>query len=194
MIVNANGSYVSEASYLRARRIVADRADGSINCKNDVLASLREMVPRWNITTITAPFHGTGHFNMGIHPDMLSRAANDPDELIRLKALMLDADKMRIIPGKADVSGMIIYADGGGSAWGKTTSNGEETSATVRIPRNRSQEWAEILLEKLEEAKRLERSRERRLLFQEQSEQVDYLSQEDYKTALDSMAKQYIQK
>jgi hypothetical protein len=187
-MVQINGQNHSKASYLRARQIVNNKPEGSIVTKNDVLASIKNIMPGWNVSAVAAPFQGNGPFNIAIHPDVLQRAANDPEALVELKTRVLDTFKFAApLPAGAEARGVVIGADGGGRGWIRGKSgNGETQRAVTDLPRNRPEDWTEILLKKLEDERRLERIREFRESFLESSH-VDYLSQEDYKSALESM-------
>jgi|GEM_PF-4892723 len=203
VIVNGR-SRVSETSYKTARALAEQKHENGDVTEQGIMSSLRKMAPDYKFSTNTDPQQRLqGLRNIAIHPDMLRNAANDPEVLVELKALVLNSVRhneehianFHSPTGSVLVGGGFIIGESGGNSMYLSATKGlggsgqnRERQTAISILRKRSQEWTEILLEKLEEEKRLERSRERRLLFQEQSEQVDYLSQEDYKTALDSMA------
>lgn len=90
-MVNLNGLSVSESSYRRARQIVEKRPEGGRKSANDVLASLRQMMPGWNISTSSSNW-GEGFRNIEISSSTLNRMAEDPEAMVRYKALILDLE------------------------------------------------------------------------------------------------------
>ena len=159
MNVNINGSWVTQASYQRARSLVKEREEGGRNSGNNVLASLRQAMPGWNISTNMQPFSGTGIQNIAIHPSMLRKAANDPDEMVRLKALVMDSEKANSSLGawarqsgsQVISNGFIIDADGNTKSWGKSISRtGPERRSILDLPQNNRPSWAELMRKHLD--------------------------------------------
>ncbi|MCL2224077.1 MAG: DUF6033 family protein [Defluviitaleaceae bacterium] len=90
-MVNLGGLSVTESSYRRARQIVDDKPRGERKSANEVLNSLREMMPGWNISTSSSNW-GEGARNIEISADTLERMARDPEAMVRYKALILDLE------------------------------------------------------------------------------------------------------
>ena len=92
-IVNLKGLAVSENSYRRARQIVEEKQkpEGGRKSANEVLSSLRNMMPGWTITT-NARDWGNGMRNIEISESILDRMAEDPEAMVRFKALILDLE------------------------------------------------------------------------------------------------------
>jgi hypothetical protein len=82
---------VTQASYNRAREIVDNKPKGEKKTAEDVLASLRKMKPGWTISTTSADWT-KGVRNIEIDYDVLERMAEDPETMVKFKALILDLE------------------------------------------------------------------------------------------------------
>lgn len=154
--VNLRGLTVSECSYRRARKIVDNKPWGR-KTVGDVLASLRKMKPGWNISSSSNNWD-EGFRNIEIDVDVLKRMAEDPETMVRYKALILDLED--VVPkleewaeqneGKALDFG--IYLDQNGILKAKgivRTLMGGEISTVFELPDNRPT-WTELIQQKLE--------------------------------------------
>jgi len=156
-IVNLAGLSVTEASFKRARRIVDEKPAGSVRTANDVLASLRKMMPGWTITTSSEEWT-EGFRNIEIDPDILRQMAEDPDVMTAYKALILDiAETAPEIEawGKQNAGqllefGVTLEADGSVTAMMIVrTLMGGEVSTTFNLPEDRGS-WSDIIRERLD--------------------------------------------
>ncbi|MCL2224177.1 MAG: hypothetical protein FWB96_04310 [Defluviitaleaceae bacterium] len=128
-VANIMGTVVTQSSYQRARASVANMQGGNLNAVG-VLSAIQQLIPGTGVSANTQAFNGSGQSNLGIHPAMLRKAANDPEEMVRLKALSLDIHEMQSssIRGLESrgitvyASGTIIHADGTSSGWTITRS------------------------------------------------------------------------
>jgi len=154
-IVNLSGLAVTEASYRRARQIV-DEKQGTRKSANEVLESLRSMMPGWNISTSSSNW-GEGARNIEISQQTLENMANDPEAMVRYKALILDLEEA--VPGleewKAQNPGKYLEF---GLAFGDDANRGvglirdllgAETRTEFELPAHK-QAWAELISQKLE--------------------------------------------
>ena len=82
---------VSTTSYNRAREIVRNKPEGRKTAQ-EVLASLREMMPGWTIVTDSADW-SKGVRNIEIDYDVLERMAEDPETMVKFKALIMDLEE-----------------------------------------------------------------------------------------------------
>ena len=93
--VNLSRFTVNEHSYRRAREIVNNKTQnnttGARKTANDVLSSIREMKPGWNVGTTTANW-GEGVRNLQISQSVLQRMADDPEAMVEFKAFILDLE------------------------------------------------------------------------------------------------------
>jgi len=92
-IVNVGNMAVSQASYNRARQLVNKRDTNTPKRASDVLAALQNMMPGWNISTSSSNW-GEGFRNIEIDTATLTRMANDPEAMVRYKALILDLEPL----------------------------------------------------------------------------------------------------
>jgi len=156
-IINLVGLSVSENSYRRARQIVENKPEGSRKSADDVLASLRQMMPGWNITTCASQW-GSGSRNIEISQSILERMAEDPDAMIRYKALVLDLDEVAPAieewkqqnPGKQLELNLIMDENGIRAMAIVRTLMGEEVSrSSFELPDDRPT-WAELFRQKID--------------------------------------------
>lgn len=157
-MVNLGRITVSENSLNRARNIVRDKtAEGGKKTAQSVLSSLQQMMPGWNITTNYREW-GEGFRNIEIDENMLTNMANDPDVMIKYKALILDLEdavpELEEWAQHNDVEamkfGISIDVDGGIRAMGlMRTLLGEEVNTTFDLPTDRLT-WSDIIRQKLD--------------------------------------------
>jgi len=172
--VNINGSWVSPTSYQRARASVASmQEDGGRMSANDVLSSLQQMMPNWNISNNTSAFNGTGIRNIGIHPNVLRKMADDPEEMVRFKALVLDGEYT--VPQHENWArqngfeitgrGTIIDRDGNVSSWvmGRGGGRGDERRSLLELPEEDRPSWTELMRQQLESLRENNENEARRL-------------------------------
>jgi hypothetical protein len=161
-VANINGSVVSQGAYQRARASVTNMPSGNLNA-NGVLSAMKQFTSGVNLSTSMAPFTGGG-MNLGIHPEMLRRAGSDPEEMVRLKALVIDhVEAMRgSIQSFASqgieviAQGARIHEDGTSSGWLITRSpdlreQRRERRAEFELPEDERPSWVEIMRQQLEE-------------------------------------------
>ena len=156
-VVNLAGLKVSESSYRRARQIVNDRPQGTRKTSQEVLASLREMMPGWVITTCCSQWKD-GARNIEISERTLQRMAEDPEAMVRYKALIFDIEESvpqlealkRQHPGQYFEFGLFMDENGNyrGKAMMRNLLGGESTTI-FDLPTDRSL-WADMILQKLE--------------------------------------------
>jgi len=157
MNVNIGGTWVTQASYQKARNMVASKQEGSGTSPNEVKASLQQAMQGWNFSTSMQGFNGSGLRNIAIHPGALRKAANDPEEMVRLKAFALDGEKANANLRQWEQAtgltlksfGVIIDADGNMSSWSKSINRtGAERRSLFDLPGRPS--WAELMRRHLE--------------------------------------------
>ncbi|MCL2217836.1 MAG: hypothetical protein FWB91_12585 [Defluviitaleaceae bacterium] len=160
-VANINGSVVSQSAYQQARASVANMQSGNLNA-NGVLSAIQQFTSGVNLSTSMAPFTGGG-MNLGIHPEMLRRAGSDPEEMVRLKALVIDhVEAMRgSIQSFASqgieviAQGARIHEDGTSSGWLITRTpdlreQRRERRAEFELPEDDRPSWAELMRQRLE--------------------------------------------
>ena len=158
-VVNVGAFAVSQASYKRARSIVENRPAGTRKTANDVLASIREMKPGWTVSTTTADW-GEGFRNLAICRNTLNRMAEDPEAMVRYKALILDLED--IVPkleewakenpdgDKTLEFGISLDLDGNIRAMAIVrTLLGGETRSEFTLSSENKGTWADLISQKL---------------------------------------------
>ena len=158
-VINVAGTQVSQASYKKARSIAANKDEN--RSKQSVLASIRQMMPGWNVSTNPAELRGNGMRNLEIAPDVLERMAEDPEELVRFKAIILDLEDVvqeleehvAENPSLAEmVLQIIIDADGNMTARGTArTQDGVQRSREFDLSDRDLPSWAELMRKHLED-------------------------------------------
>ncbi|MCL1843454.1 MAG: hypothetical protein FWF79_06545 [Defluviitaleaceae bacterium] len=155
-IITLTGLAVSESSYRRARQIVEDRPQSERKSASDVLASLRQMMPGWTITTSASEWSEGGR-NVEISERTLQRMAEDPDAMVRYKALLLDLEDFapeleqwkQENPGMSLELGLIADENGMRGMAIVRTLLGGETRTTFDLPSDRLT-WAELFRQKVD--------------------------------------------
>ena len=156
-IVNLNGISVSKASYQRAREIVENKPATGRKSANDVLDFLRKKLPGWNISTSSRDW-GEGFRNIEISHGVLRRMAENPEDMIKYKAIILDYKELvpeleewqQQNPDVALQFGFEFDEEGNTRALAivKTLLN-SGTQTTFELPSNRSS-WIDTIREKLD--------------------------------------------
>jgi len=147
---------VSQTSYKRAREIVENKPQGVKKSADEVLESLRKMMPGWTISTTSADWTA-GVRNIEIDRDVLERMAEDPEAMVRIKALILDLEEAvpvleewkRENKGQSLTFGFDLAANGQVQAIALLrTLWGEEVRTTFDLPAERNT-WSAIIQDKL---------------------------------------------
>ena len=155
-VVNISGTAVSQASYKKARGLAADKKEsGATKSASSVMESIRQMMPGWNVSTNPAELRGNGMRNLEIAPSVLERMAEDPEELVRFKAIILDLEQVvqeleHSFTDENDVNKLILQiivdADGNISARGAArTSDGAIRRREFDMSERDLPSWAELL-------------------------------------------------
>ena len=170
-VANILGTVVTQSSYQQARASVSNMPSGNLR-PNDVLATIQQLRPNVTVSTNTSPFSGGG-MNLGIHPEMLRRAADDPEEMVRLKALSIDIlngleNSVRGFESRGITvyaRGVIIHEDGSSSGWGivRGPDLREERRAQFELPEDDRPSWVELMRQRLEEIMQEEENRSQHL-------------------------------
>jgi len=160
-VANINGSVVSQGAYQRARASVANMPSENLNASG-VLSAMKQFTSGVNLSTSMAPFTGGG-MNLGIHPEMLRRAGSDPEEMVRLKALVIDhVEGMRNSIQRFASQGIEIIAqgariheDGTSSGWmiGRGPDLREqrrERRIEFELPEEDRPSWVELMRQHME--------------------------------------------
>jgi len=161
-IINLAGLSVSENSYRRARAIVEKKRENSKDGKpvkktaEDVLASIRQMKPGWTVSTTDSEW-GPGARNLQIGTGILERMAEDPEAMIRYKALILDLEELvpQIEEWKEQNEGKeldlkITVDENGVRAMAKVrTLLGAEMNTSFKLPTDGTS-WADLIRQKLD--------------------------------------------
>lgn len=158
-VVNLGGLTVTEGSYKKARGIVEKKPEGSRKSTNDVLNSLRTMMPGWNITTEVSHW-GEGSRNIQIDESILERMAEDPEAMVKFKALILDLeDAVPALEEWAEQNpgqnlDLTIRVDANGTAMAEALVRGlmsGDQRTTFQLPTEGTQSsWSELITKKLE--------------------------------------------
>ena len=161
-IINLAGMNVSENSYRRAREIVDGKnlAPGTQKTRQGVLDSIRQMMPDWTVTTNKSDW-GDGHRNLEVGEGILQRMADDPEAMVRYKALILELEDIAPVieewKEKPENEGKTfefkISMEDGNITRAKgivRTLMGGEIRTTFDLPNNQATRWADIIRQKLE--------------------------------------------
>ena len=158
-IVNLSGLSVSESSYRRARQIVENKQQqGGKKTADSVLASIRQMKPGWVVDTHSGNWR-PGVRNLEISPNVLSRMAEDPEVMVKYKAMILDLEDL--VPeleewaqqneGKSLEFKITLDANGMSKAVGIVrTLMGGEMRTTFELPNNERATWSDLIRQKLD--------------------------------------------
>jgi len=157
-ISNISGSSAQANAAIKAKQKVENKPTSGKKSVDDVLASLRELMPGWTISTSTADW-GEGFRNIQIDRDILQRMADDPKEFEKYKAMILDFENVvedlekwgQENPGQSIIFQLSL--DSAGRATSLTivkTLLGTETSTTFDLPED-SKTWAEIIRQRVDD-------------------------------------------
>ena len=155
-ISNISGPSTQASSAVKAKQNVENKPAGGKKTVDDVLASLRELMPGWTISTSTADW-GEGFRNIQIDRDILQRMADDPKEYEKYKNLILDFEKMvpdlekwgEENPGQSLVFQLSLDAEGNASMSIVKTLLGLETKTIFELPEDTSS-WLELIRNRVE--------------------------------------------
>ena len=154
--IQLGGLTVTKNSYQRARKLVEARTEGGKKSNTDVLNALRYMMPGWNISTSCKNW-GEGLRNIEIDDETLRRMAEDPEEMIKFKALILDLEEKvpeleawKAETGKSFEFGLMFNENGECRALGLfRTLLGNNIKTTFELSENQST-WGDLIREKME--------------------------------------------
>ena len=157
-ISNISGTSTQASSPVKAKQNVENKPTGGKKSVDDVLASLRELMPGWTISTSTADW-GEGFRNIQIDRDILQRMADDPKEFEKYKSMILDFENVvqdlekwgQENPGQSIIFQLSL--DSAGRATTLTivrTLLGSETRTMFELPED-SKTWADIIRQRVED-------------------------------------------
>jgi len=155
-MTNIGGSPVQASSSVNSKQPVSNKNEGGKKTVDDVLATLRELMPGWTISTTTTGW-GEGFRNLQIDRDILQRMADDPKEMEKYKTLILGFESMvedlekwgRENPGQSLVFEVSLDDKGAMSMSVVKTLMGVETRTEFELPEDR-QSWVEIIRERVD--------------------------------------------
>jgi len=154
---NISGSATPAASSVNSKQQVSNKNDGGRKSVDDVLATLRELMPSWTISTSTAEW-GEGFRNIQIDRDILQRMADDPKEFEKYKSMILGFEDMvedlekweQENPGQSIVFEISLDNKGGVTSMSIVkTLMGIETRTEFELPRDVSS-WVDIIRQKVD--------------------------------------------
>jgi len=155
---NITGAPAQASSSVNTKQPVSNKNDGGKKSVDDVLNSLRDLMPGWTISTTTADW-GEGFRNLQIDPAILERMANDPKEFEKYKALILSFEDMvedlekwgSENPGQSLVFQVSLNSEDGTTSMSivRTMLDGIETRTEFNMPEDR-QSWADIIRERVD--------------------------------------------
>ena len=156
-MANINGPSALGSSPVSARQITQPNTENGRKTVDDVLDSLRKMMPGWTISTSTADW-GEGFRNIQIDREILQEMADDPKAMEKYSALLLDLENAvpaleqwgQENPGQSIEFGLSLDAKGNISALAVVkTLMGIDKHTAFDLPRDTSS-WAEVIREKLD--------------------------------------------
>ena len=157
-MTNINGAQTQASSSVNSKQYAGSKNDGGKKSVDDVLNSLRDMMPGWTISTTSADW-GEGFRNLQIDPAILERMANDPKEFEKYKALILSFEDMvedlerwgSENPGQSLVFQISLNSEDGTTSMSivRTMLDGIETRTEFNMPEDR-QSWADIIRERVD--------------------------------------------
>ena len=154
---NVHGPSVQGNSPVNTKPVAKPKAEGGKKTVDDVLDSLRAMMPGWVISTSTADW-GEGFRNIQIDREILQEMADDPEAMEKYSALILDLENTvpalekwgQENPGQSIEFGISLDEFGNASALAVIkTLMGVEKRTTFDLPGDRSS-WAEIIRTRLD--------------------------------------------
>jgi len=156
-MANLSGLSTPGSSPVSTRKIDQNKPEGGKKTIDDVLASLREMMPGWTISTSTADW-GEGFRNIQIDREILQQMADDPKAMEKYSALIRDFENSvsevekwgRENPGQSIEIGFSIDSKGNVAALAVVrTLMGVEKRTAFDLPQDRKT-WADIIRDRLE--------------------------------------------
>jgi len=154
---NISGASAQASSSVKAKQAIENKPAGGKKTVDDVLASLRSMMPGWTISTSTADW-GEGFRNIQIDREILQRMADDPKEMEKYKAMILDLENTvselekwkQENPGQSIIFELSLDAKGGATSLSIVkTLMGVETRTALNLPDDKSS-WADIIRQRLD--------------------------------------------
>jgi len=155
-MANISGPSIHAGSPVKSKQNVENKTEGGKKTVDDVLASLREMMPGWTISTSTADW-GEGFRNIQIDREILQRMADDPKEMEKYKSMILDLNDAvaelekweQENPGQSILFELIVNAEGNATSLSIVkTLLGVEKRTTFDLPDD-STSWADLIRQKL---------------------------------------------
>jgi len=152
-----NISGAPATSSVNSKQPVSSKSDGGKKSVDDVLATLREMMPGWTISTSTADW-GEGFRNIQIDREILQRMADDPKEFEKYKSMILGFEDMvedlekwgQENPGQSIVFEISLDNKGGVASMSIVkTLMGVETRTEFELPRDVSS-WVDIIRQRVD--------------------------------------------
>ena len=143
---NIGGLSTQANSPVNAKQPVDNKSSGGKKTVDDVLATLRELMPGWTISTTTADW-GEGFRNIQIDKEILQRMADDPKEMEKYKAIILDLEQAASAlekwendnPGQSIIFELSLNENGEVTAMSIVkTLLGTETRSVFELPEERS--------------------------------------------------------
>ena len=154
---NISGPSVQANSPVKTGQAAETKNTGGKRTVDDVLATLRELMPGWTISTTTADW-GEGFRNIQIDREILQRMADDPKEMEKYKAIILDLEKAASAmekwekenPGQSIIFELSLDENGEVTAMSIVkTLMGTETRSIFELPEDKSK-LIEYIQQKLE--------------------------------------------
>ena len=154
---NISGSPAQASSAVNSKQSVSNKHEGGRKSVDDVLATLRELMPGWTISTSTSDW-GEGFRNIQIDRDILQRMADDPKEMEKYKTLILGFENMvedlekwgRENPGHSIVFEISLDNQKGvASMTVVKTLMGIETRTEFELPEDRLS-WADFIKQRVD--------------------------------------------
>jgi len=155
---NISGPTTPAGSSVASKTPVGNKHDSGKKTVDDVLATLRELMPGWTISTSTADW-GEGFRNIQIDRDILQRMADDPKEMEKYKSMILGFEDMvsdlekwgQENPGQSIVFEISLDNKGGVTSMSIVkTLMGVETRTEFELPEDRLS-WADFIRQRLDE-------------------------------------------
>jgi len=152
-----SGPSTRATASVKTKQSVGSFPEGGKKTADDVLASLREMMPGWTISTSTADW-GDGFRNIQIDPEILRRMAEDPKEMEKYKNLILDFENMvsdlekwsAENPGQSIIFEISLSSDGDATSMSIVKKLlGTETRTVFDLPEDRMS-WADIIRQRVD--------------------------------------------
>jgi len=156
-ISNIAAASVTQSAFQRTNQVSGNRTENGRRTADDVLETLRGLMPGWTITTSSDDW-SEGNRNIEIDQRILERMARDPEVMERYKNLVLSLGETapeieawaEENPGRLIELGFSIDESGAVTAMALVrTLMGNEVSTTFELPSDRST-WAETIRERLD--------------------------------------------